>query len=366
MLDHALNRRPFAASRAWRPALSACLAVLLVIGCSGSSTVYEVITVNGGAPPASGGADAASASGGSPVSRAGSAASLGGVGAGGAAGDAAQAGDANPSGVAGYDGGTSTVGGGAGGGDAGDAGAGSLACGTLIADVPPDCHATIACDAGSRVVDQNNVPTPTNACILGTCNSAGVPSTALAPAGTPCSAAGGGSLCDGVGKCVPCLHVSDCKAGQICSASHQCVSGSCTDVDCGGACPACESGKKCLGDADCSSFACDAVSLTCITPQCQDHHQDGVETDADCGGGFCPACVLSKGCLGDADCLTLACDALKLICVGNQCLDHRLDGYETDIDCGGGTCPACGVGASCHSNFDCPGGHFCNTSHVCQ
>jgi hypothetical protein len=165
---------------------------------------------------------------------------------------------------------------------------------------------------------------------------------------------------------VPCLQASNCKAGQICSASHQCVSGACTDLDCGGACPACANGKKCLADADCSSFACDAVSLTCITPQCQDHHQDGVETDADCGGGVCPACVLSKGCLVDADCTTMACDALKLSCVSSQCQDHRLDGYETDVDCGGGGCPACGIGAGCKTNFDCISGHFCNNSHVCQ
>jgi len=144
------------------------------------------------------------------------------------------------------------------------------------------------------------------------------------------------------------------------------MSGSCTDVACGGACPPCANGKKCVADADCSSFACDSVSLTCVTPQCQDHRQDGVETDADCGGGFCPACVLGKACLADTDCTTFACDALKQVCVSNQCADHRTDGYETDIDCGGINCLSCGVGMGCHNSLDCQSGHACNGQHVCQ
>jgi len=392
MSEHALNRQSNAQCRARPRALSAGLATLLALGCSGQSTVYEVITINGGVA-ASGGAGALVASGGGTVSRAGSTASSGGVSAGGIAGDAAQAGSANASGGVGDTGGANTdggvggsggsgvaasggvagngaagagVAGAAGSGNAGQVGAGGALCGTWIADVPPDCHATIACGAGTPVVDQSNAPTPTNSCVLGTCNSAGIPGTAPAPVGTACSAAGGGIWCDGAGKCVACLQPSDCNAGQICSASHECTSGACTDVACGGACPPCVNGKKCLLDSDCSSFACDASSLTCITPQCQDHRQDGVETDADCGGGVCPACVLGKACIVDTDCGSLACDALKLTCISSPCADHRLDGYETDIDCGGGGCPACNVGQGCLSNFDCVSGHFCNSGHVCQ
>ena len=365
----ALIRQP----RARRGALSAWFALLLAVGCSGNSTVYEIITVNGGAPAVSAGAGAPSANGG--VSAMGGSASSGGANFGGAssggnAGGSARAG-ANASGADGDAGGMNSGGGGASAGaaatgseSAGDAGASGVACGTLLPDEPPDCHASIAC-SDSRVVDQNDVPRPTNACIVGTCNSTGVPGTAPALAGTACSAAGGGRWCDGVGKCVSCLQMSDCKVGQICSASRQCVSGSCTDLDCGGACPPCANGKKCLADGDCASFACDAASLTCITPQCQDHRQDGVETDADCGGGFCTACVLGKGCLVDPDCLSLACDALTLTCINNSCADHRTDGDETDVDCGG-SCQPCSSGSGCHTSFDCYAGHFCNSKHVCQ
>jgi hypothetical protein len=373
MSDQALNRRRRLVSRAWRQGLSAGWGMILALGCGGKLTIYEVI-INGGAPGATAVGGSASTSEAGTVSTAGSAINSGGVGRGGAGGDAAQGGRGGTAETGGVGGGSSDAGGagvgGAGGGlggagTVGDGGDGGVACGIPIANVPADCHATIACD-GTLVVDQNNVPKPANPCIDGTCNSLGVPGTAPAPAQTACNAAGGGSVCDGAGKCVPCLRASDCAGSEICSAAHQCVEGTCTDVDCGGVCPACATGKKCLADADCESFACDAVSLTCVTPQCEDHRQDGVETDADCGGGFCTACPLAKGCEVDTDCISLACDALKLLCINNQCFDHRTDGSETDLDCGGGTCGSCGVGQKCGSSFDCQSGHVCNAGKTCQ
>jgi hypothetical protein len=144
------------------------------------------------------------------------------------------------------------------------------------------------------------------------------------------------------------------------------VTASCSDVDCGGVCPPCGNGKKCLSDADCISAACDAASLTCIASACTDHRQDGVETDADCGGGICLPCALGKSCLLSSDCATQGCDALTLRCVSDPCRDHRKDGFETDLDCGGGTCGACLVGQACGSNFDCQSGHICNSKKVCQ
>jgi hypothetical protein len=236
----------------------------------------------------------------------------------------------------------------------------------LVADVPANCYATVAC-TGARVVDQSNVPKPANTCIVGTCNGAGVPGTAPADAETPCRAAGGGTLCDGAGKCVRCLHSSDCAGGQICSVAHQCVAASCTDLDCGGACPPCATGKKCLADADCVSFACDVVSLTCITPQCKDHQQDGLETDADCGGGLCVGCALGKGCVVDDDCTSSACDAIKLTCITDRCADHRADFDESDIDCGGSVCNSCFVGQKCRNTGDCQAGHVCGgQTKLCQ
>ena len=151
-----------------------------------------------------------------------------------------------------------------------------------------------------------------------------------------------------------------------CSATGQCVSEPCTDTGCGGACPPCGDGRKCKIDTDCASYACDAALHTCAADQCEDHQQDGLETDTDCGGGLCMACALGKSCLVSPDCASLACDGVTLVCVGDVCSDHRQDGDETDADCGGSSCDSCTVGKKCKSNFDCTAGHVCAVSKVCQ
>ena len=385
------------------PRARCLLALTLLLGCSGHYTDYKTYYVDGSAGAltggtaglASGGAPASagsSAHGGMPVARGGAAGSEGGVA--GKAGESASGSGGLSAGV----GGVAGEAGGPAGGAGGSAGAGSPCivdadcplpptqcliarceqglCSTrnaaqgsmLVADTPADCHA-LACDGlGNyvRVVDQANVLSATSPCFLGACNSAGTPSTEPTAAGTPCSNAQGGVVCDGAKNCVQCLHSSDCPNGMSCSATERCVAPACTDVDCGGACPPCGDGKKCLTDTDCASYACDAALHTCDANQCADQQQDGLETDTDCGGGACPPCALTKGCLVSADCASNACDAIKLVCIGNSCADHRKDGFETDIDCGGGGCGACNVGQTCSSNFDCVSGHFCNGIKVCQ
>ena len=142
---------------------------------------------------------------------------------------------------------------------------------------------------------------------------------------------------------------------------------SCTDLDCGGGCPPCADGKKCLDDPDCISGACDAGTRTCVADQCSDHRQDGLETDADCGGLLCSPCTLKKHCLDSPDCLSVACDGISLRCVADQCADHRQDGTETDEDCGGYTCQSCAVGKKCKTNLDCQAGHVClGVMKICQ
>jgi hypothetical protein len=74
-------------------------------------------------------------------------------------------------------------------------------------------------------------------------------------------------------------------------------------------------------------------------------------------------------CLGDNDCVAPnACDANSLLCVGNQCADHRMDGSETDVDCGGPNgCARCGSGKMCTVTSDCLSGHTCNgVTHTCS
>jgi hypothetical protein len=224
------------------------------------------------------------------------------------------------------------------------------------------------------------------------------------------------NLCLG-GICY-CLRDADCATNACDALSDTCVSNQCadnrqdgneTDIDCGGggACPACPYGDKCLVDGDCTTGACsgvdggigvcqctmdgqcpmgqsctagtctcsmdsqcatnacDANTNLCVSSQCVDHHKDGAETDVDCGGGTCPACPTGDGCAVNTDCTSGFCAATSHLCVATQCEDQVKDGSETDVDCGGGTCPKCPTGDACKVNSDCTNG-FCHTNHTCN
>jgi hypothetical protein len=119
----------------------------------------------------------------------------------------------------------------------------------------------------------------------------------------------------------------------VCSAS-SCTdglkNGSETGVDCGGACTAtCVDNTACLDNTDCTSGFCDTSLDQCKPAHCNNGSQDGGlgETGIDCGGS-CRACITS-------------------------CTNGVKDGSETDIDCGGGTCPDCFGAKTCSSGADC-------------
>jgi hypothetical protein len=93
--------------------------------------------------------------------------------------------------------------------------------GTVIPDMPGDCHDVICDGAGgvaSRPLDEDDVPVFDNPCLVGTCNKAGMPGVAMRPARTPCHISGADrKVCDGNGLCVECLEQSDCPPGLHCS-----------------------------------------------------------------------------------------------------------------------------------------------------
>jgi len=186
----------------------------------------------------------------------------------------------------------------------------------------------------------------------------------------------GGGTCGACAVGKACLQNPDCLTTACDAVSFTCVATQCTDhqkdgaetgVDCGGGtCPACGLGQACNLDTDCTGGACDAITHACVSSQCVDHQKDGNETDIDCGGGICSACAVGKICIANTDCTSNACDGITFTCDTNQCFDHKKDGAETDVDCGGGTCSACAVGLRCSTSLDCQPGHFCNASKVCQ
>jgi hypothetical protein len=128
-----------------------------------------------------------------------------------------------------------------------------------------------------------------------------------------------------------------------------------TDVDCGGpACPACIDGLECLVADDCASGACHIAGV-CTPPGCIDHLFDPPgETATDCGGVCGETCAPDQHCESIADCLP-----------GLECLDDRCvidpvcaDGVkhpdlETDIDCGGICGVTCRGGELCIDDGDC-------------
>jgi hypothetical protein len=250
---------------------------------------------------------------------------------------------------------------------------------------------TDACNGTGTCMSPGDCPTPASDCVTVTCAAGCCGSTPVAEE-TVCTTSGG-HVCDATGHCVECVVAADCppsttvcaspacstntcgstnasagtpctdNGGVVCDGFGSCTSMHCadklqdadeTDVDCGGGtCPACPLGDMCKVDGDCTSGACDSISLTCVASECSDHTKDGMETDVDCGGGTCPACPLGDMCKVDGDCTSTACDAISLTCVASECGDHLKDGMETDVDCGGGACPSCTIGKVCKVDADC-------------
>jgi hypothetical protein len=110
-----------------------------------------------------------------------------------------------------------------------------------------------------------------------------------------------------------------------------------------------------VGDAGCAvwdeSLACRS-DVPCCVP-CQYEFE-------------CPVGAIGDPCQQDTDCAFNACDALLDECTSSQCGDHRQDGQESDVDCGGPVCGGCAVGQRCQSSFDCWAGHPCGPAHVCE
>jgi len=109
----------------------------------------------------------------------------------------------------------------------------------------------------------------------------------------------------------------------------------------------------CGSGADCPSGVCNAG--VCEAASCTDSLQNGDESDVDCGGGTCPACGDAAGCSVATDCVSLVCTGN--VCVAATCGDGVRNQGETDVDCGG-PCSPCGAGLGCDTADDC-------VSHIC-
>ncbi|MCA9604116.1 MAG: hypothetical protein KC619_00890 [Myxococcales bacterium] len=169
-----------------------------------------------------------------------------------------------------------------------------------------------------------------------------------------------GGACLGCADGVLCKLDVDCLSG-FCDPTEECAAPTCSDgirngdeigIDCGGVtCPGCGDGELCIAGSDCASGVCEGVSSTCATATCTDGVMNGDETDVDCGGATCPACPTGGGCESLIDCMSGVCS--HSMCDAPSCTDGVRNGDETDVDCGGGTCPACPGGGDCVRRIDC-------------
>lgn len=207
--------------------------------------------------------------------------------------------------------------------------------------LPADCDDGLECTA--------------DLCTQGLCDNP------FEPKKTKCGS-DGKSVCDGAGECVDCLSSSDCAAKDpavpICQLSTRtCVScndgkknGEETEVDCGG--PDC---GACLGHACDPEHGCGNGAF-CVQPE-------NICCDKACDAR-CEACVFDKtgapdgqcapvpyGEDPDQECSTLgACGAAAGKC---RCEDGVKNADESDVDCGGTTCQRCGGGKMCLNTTDC-------------
>jgi len=85
---------------------------------------------------------------------------------------------------------------------------------------------------------------------------------------------------------------------------------------------------------------------------CADTQKNGAETDVDCGGGTCPRCAEAHKCLVGTDCQSGVCDAVASTCKKPACDDGVQNSDETGLDCGG-HCAGCAAGAPCVAPDDC-------------
>ncbi|MDX2023123.1 MAG: fibrinogen-like YCDxxxxGGGW domain-containing protein [Deltaproteobacteria bacterium] len=125
-----------------------------------------------------------------------------------------------------------------------------------------------------------------------------------------------------------------------------------TDIDCGGgACSACVSGKKCVEDSDCVRGA-NCTNGVCGVSTCANGRKDGRETDVDCGGS-CQACATGKSCVFGVDCASYFCSQKAKLCVASSCEDGIQSALESDADCGGPLCGKCEANNFCREDSDC-------------
>jgi hypothetical protein len=215
------------------------------------------------------------------------------------------------------------------------------------AQVAGDCHQN-QCDGSGNVVgaiDDGDLPQDASQCTNDVC-TAGAPSNPPLAAGTACNQ-NGGAHCNGSGACVQCATASDCPGADTDCKTRTCAAGVCGENDK----PAGTIAKSQV-TGDCHQYQCDASGNIASVVDNGDLPVDGNACTLDqCAMGTPsnPPAAAGTSC-GSG----LQCNGSGACVAG--CFDGKVDGSETDVDCGGGACGACGSYLVCKAPSDCASG----------
>ncbi|MEQ9321749.1 MAG: hypothetical protein RIF41_21455, partial [Polyangiaceae bacterium] len=156
-----------------------------------------------------------------------------------------------------------------------------------------------------------------------------------------------GKRCDPSGACAP---------GHVCDPPSQtCLPGSSSGGGAGGAAGATGGSDPtgCSGDADCTSGEI-CKEGACIPESCDDGTLGPGETDIDCGGSSCPPCDDGMSCVEASDCSSMFCEPVRSTC--EPCTD--ITNCATGETCDEGKCvvglilgDACDASTSCLSQY---------------
>jgi len=204
-------------------------------------------------------------------------------------------------------------------------------------------------------IDNFDIPVDGNFCTEDVCKN-GEPANPPAAAGTACTS-GGGTMCDGAGKCVDCLTAADCPTSSSVCYEPTCSFGSCTTAPApaGTPLPASQQNK-----GDCRTYVCDGSGSTTSQADPTDIEDDGNTCTSEVCSGTTPthpklpagtACGTNgEVCSSSGIC----CTPTTCAAASKQC-GSMSNGCGQVIDCG-----------SCASGQVCTTSGQCCTPKTCQ
>jgi cysteine-rich repeat protein len=95
------------------------------------------------------------------------------------------------------------------------------------------------------------------------------------------------------------------------------------------------------------------VENQCVPDQCLDGSQNGTETDVDCGGGACPACRNGAACFDPTDCASGDC--AEGLCRAVSCGNGTIEAGETCDDANSDAADGCSPGCVVEDGWTCAG-----------